>query len=422
MEKILLISYYWPPNAGVGARRWLNFQKYISKEYSMTIYTPENPTFLNEDEALINSVSSNTHTIKQKIWEPYDLYKKFTKKNKVNPGVLIDSPRGFKEKFTNWVRANFFIPDAKCFWVDQSVSYLSKLFLKDNFDYVISTGPPHSMHLIALNLSEKYNFKWIADFRDPWTNMEYFAKLPLIHDSKKKHFELQKKVISKADLTLTVSNSWSNEFFQLGAKRTAVVYNGFDKVNSKLELHDKFRIGHFGLYNELRDHSGIWKSLDEISKKNIKFKEDLEIYFSGPTHKNFRKNLKKYQLDSYLKYCEWNIQEKMKEEMLKCSVLIVSQSNTQDAMGRLPAKFFEYLGTGIPIIAIGRKNSDLSKIMLKYQCGFFLEFNKLHKLSSFLLICYDKYLQKERNLKNNHVDVFSWKNQASNLVDLLKKL
>ena len=108
--------------------------------------------------------------------------------------------------------------------------------------------------------------------------------------------------------------------------------------------------------------------------------------------------------------------------MLKCSVLIVSQSNTQDAMGRLPAKFFEYLGTGVPIIAIGRKNSDLSKIVLKYQCGFFLEFNKLHKLSSFLLICYDKYLQKERNLKNNHVDVFSWKNQASNLVDLLKKL
>ena len=422
MRKILLISYYWPPNAGVGARRWLNFQKYLSKEYSITIYTPENPSFLNEDKNLLNIVSSNSNVVKQKIWEPYDLYKRFTNKKKVNPGVLIDSPKGVKEKLTNWVRANFFIPDAKCFWINQSVSFLSKLFLKDNFDYVVSTGPPHSMHLIALYLRERYKFKWIADFRDPWTNMEYFEKLPLMHDSKKKHFELQKKVISKADLTLTVSESWSKEFYRLGATRTAVVYNGFDRCNSTIESHDKFRIGHFGLFNELRDHSGLWEALNISVSKNENFKEDLEIYFSGPIHKNFRKNLKSHQLDSYLKYFEWNNLEKMKKEMLKCSVLIVSQSDTQDAMGRLPAKFFEYMSTCVPIVAIGRKNSDLSKIVSKHQCGVFFEFNKLHKLSSCLLNYYDKYLKKERKIRNKDVNFFSWESQSSNLVDLLKNL
>ena len=422
MKKILLISYYWPPNAGVGARRWLNFQKYLSQEYSITVYTPENPSMLNEDNSLLNQVSSGTQVIKQKIWEPYDLYKKFTKKTKVNPGILIDSNRGIKEKFTNWIRANFFIPDAKFFWIDQSVSYLSKVFSKENFDYVISTGPPHSMHVIALNLRERYNFKWIADFRDPWTNMEYFSKLTLLHDSKKKHFDLQEKVISKANLTLTVSDSWSKDFSRLGAEKTAVVYNGFENSNSIIESHDKFRIGHFGLFNELRDHSEIWRALNLGVSRNENFKEDLEIYFSGPTHKNFHKNLKSHHLESYLNYFEWNNLEKMKKEMLKCSVLIVSQSNTQDAMGRLPAKFFEYLGTGIPIIAIGRKNSDLSKLMFQMECGVFFEFNKLNNLSSCLLNYYDKFLKKEIRLKNNHVDVFSWENQARNLVDLLKNL
>ena len=139
----------------------------------------------------------------------------------------------------------------------------------------------------------------------------------------------------------------------------------------------------------------MWKALNVTLFRNKNLKEDLEIYFSGPTHKKFRKNLKSYHLDSYLNYFEWNNLEKMQKEMLKCSVLIVSQSDTRDAMGRLPAKFFEYMGTGIPIVAIGRKNSDLSKIVLKHQCGVFLEFNKLHKLSSYLLNYYDKYLQKK---------------------------
>jgi len=422
MKKILLISYYWPPNAGVGARRWLNFQKYLSKEFSITVYTPENPSMFNEDNSLLNQVSSGTQVIKQKIWEPYDLYKRFTKKRKVNPGVLIDSTNGLKDKLTNWVRSNFFIPDAKCFWIENSISFLSKLFLKENYDFVISTGPPHSMHLIALKLREKHNFKWIADFRDPWTNMEYFSKIPLLDSSRRKHFDLEKKVISKADLTLTVSKFWSKEFSRLGAKKTELVYNGFEKYNSPIQFHDKFRIGYFGLFNELRDHDEIWKALRTNISRNTNFEKDLEIYFSGPTHNNFHKNLKHNHLDSYLNYCEWNNTEKMKEEMLKCSVLILSQANTEDAMGRLPAKFFEYLGTGIPIIAIGRKNSDLSKIILKMQCGVFFEFNKLHKLSSCFLNYYDKYLKKENNIKKNDVDVFSWENQASNLIEVLKKL
>ncbi len=422
MKKILIISYYWPPNAGVGARRWLNFQKHLSSEYSITVYTPENPNIFNEDVGLLNNVSSNTKIIKQKIWEPYNFYKKFTNKTKVNPAVLIDSKRGGKAKFINWVRANFFIPDAKCFWIEKSVSYLSKVFKKEDFDYVISSGPPHSMHLIALNLRERFMFKWVADFRDPWTNMEYFDRIPLWNDSKKKHFYFQKKVIKNADLILTVSNSWSDDFKKIGALNSKVIYNGFEKISSKNSFHDKFRIGHFGLFNELRDHNDLWKSLNQITEKNKKFKDDLEIFFSGPTHKNFHNNLKNHGLLSQLNYFEWNPLEKMNQEMLKCSLLIISQSNTIDAMGRVPAKFFEYLGTGIPIIAIGKKGSDLSKLISKYKCGVFFEFNHLNKLSNHFLMYYENYLKKKKNINKMNVDFFSWKNQASNLVDLLENL
>ena len=420
MKKVLIISYYWPPNAGVGCRRWVNYSHFLKKKgLEPILYVPENPDYTNKDNGYQDKLK-NIYTLKNKIWEPFSFYKRFLKKKNINPGVLIDSNKGLKNKFSKWIRANFFIPDARSLWVNSSIKFLSN-FLKDNpVDAIISTGPPHSMHLIALNLKKRFNLKWIADFRDPWTDIEYFDKLNFLNDSRIRHIKLEKEVLQKADLVLTVSESWSQRFKELGAQKVEFLFNGFDEKEypSKISQKKKFRIGHFGLYNELRDHNSFWEALNNIIQDNKIFSDNLELFFSGPTHSGFDEKLKKLGLHKYLNHCEWLSHKEVLKEMVQADLLLITHSNTQDVNGRLPAKFFEYLGAKTPILAIGNKQSDLSKIILNLNCGTFLDFEDTKGVEKALI----KYFNGNKQNKNIDFRLFSWEFQSNKLIKILNSL
>jgi len=420
MKKVLIISYYWPPNAGVGCRRWVNYSYFLKKKgLEPILYVPENPDYTNKDNSYQDKLK-NIYTLKNKIWEPFSFYKKFLNKKNINPGVLIDSNKGLKNKFSKWIRANFFIPDARALWVNSSINYLSN-FLKDNpVDAIISTGPPHSMHLIALNLKKRFNLKWIADFRDPWTDIEYFDKLNFFNDSKKRHAKLEKEVLRKADLVLTVSESWSERFKELGAKKVEFIFNGFDEKEYPIKISQKkkFRIGHFGLYNELRDHNSFWEAINNIIQDNKIFSDNLELFFAGPIYSGFDENLKKLGFHKYLNHCEWLSHKEALKEMTQTDLLLITHSNTQDVNGRLPAKFFEYLGAKKPILAIGNKKSDLSKLMLNLNCGTFLDFEDIKGMEKALI----KYFNDNTQNENKDFSLFSWDIQSNKLIKILNSL
>ena len=420
MKKVLIISYYWPPNAGVGCRRWVNYSYFLQKKgLEPILYVPENPDYTNKDNGYQDKLE-NIYTLKNKIWEPFSFYKRLINKKNISPGVLIDSNKGLKNKFGKWIRANFFIPDARSFWVNSSIKYLSN-FLKDNpVDAIISTGPPHSMHLIALNLKKQFNLKWIADFRDPWTDIEYFDKLNFFNDSKKRHAKLEKEVLRKADLVLTVSESWSERFKELGAKKVEFIFNGFDEKEYpiKSSKKKKFRIGHFGLYNELRDHNSFWEAINNIIQDNKIFSDNLELFFAGPIYSGFDENLKKLGFHKYLNHCEWLSHKEALKEMTQTDLLLITHSNTQDVNGRLPAKFFEYLGAKKPILAIGNKKSDLSKLMLNLNCGTFLDFEDIKGMEKALI----KYFNDNTQNENKDFSLFSWDIQSNKLIKILNSL
>ena len=428
MKKVLIISYYWPPNAGVGCRRWVNYSYFLQKNgIEPILYVPENPEYDNIDNGYEEKIKT-IYTLKNKIWEPFSFYKRFLNKKNISPGILIDSNKGLKNKFSKWIRANFFIPDSRLFWINSSVNFLSN-FLNDNpVDAVISTGPPHSMHLIALNLKRRLNLKWIADFRDPWTDIEYFDKLNFWDDSRKRHFNFEKTVLNQSDLVLTVSESWSKRFAEIGAKRVEFLFNGYDlkEYPTKIIQNKKFRIGHFGLFNELRDHNSLWEAINiEMKKKHDdrgnNISDNLELFFSGPNHLNFNKNLKQRNLYKYLIHREWLAHDEVLKEMMTSDLLLITQSKTQDVKGRLPAKFFEYLGAKRTILGIGDKNSDLAKLISNLNCGFFHDFNDVKGIGNSIMKSYrDKYI--DGNKKNIDFSIFSWENQSNKLIKILNSL
>ena len=191
-KKLLIITYYWPPAGGPGVQRWLKFVKYLPDfGVQPIVYIPENPTYPIIDTALESDVSDKAIILKQKIFEPYQLASFFStsKTKKISSGIIPNQKKqSFLEKTLLWVRGNIFIPDARFLWVNPSVNYLKKYIQENNIDTIVTSGPPHSLHLIGLELKQQLNVKWFADFRDPWTTIGYHKALKLSVYAENKHW------------------------------------------------------------------------------------------------------------------------------------------------------------------------------------------------------------------------------------------
>ena len=277
--KILLITYYWPPNGGAGVQRWLKMSKYLVElGYELTVYTPENPEFSAVDDSLLKDVHKDIKVLKSNIWEPYSLYKQFVGGKNSNSTTYLSKSKSswfqtILKSLALKVRNTMFLPDPRVYWVKPSVKMLLKHYKKDAFDLVISTGPPHSVHLTALKLKKKLGVKWIADFRDPWTEIDFYADLNLSKRSHEKNVRLEQSVLQNADKIVTVSESWADDLRRLGATNVDVVYNGFDHADFlKSDEHVKqnlntTKIMYFGSMNKDRNPQALWEALVQLNKK-----------------------------------------------------------------------------------------------------------------------------------------------------------
>ncbi|MFI5134679.1 MAG: hypothetical protein ACHQD9_02380, partial [Chitinophagales bacterium] len=184
MKKVLILTYYWPPSGGAGVQRWLKMVKYLPQfGWQPIVYTAKDAEYPIHDPSLEKDVPKEAEVIRQKIWEPYDLYKKFIgqkKEEKVYSGFLSEKKKpGFAQRASVWIRGNLFIPDARCFWIKPSRKFLISYLKKNPVDAMVSTGPPHTTHMIALGIKKKLNIPWIVDFRDPWTQIDFYNQLHL---------------------------------------------------------------------------------------------------------------------------------------------------------------------------------------------------------------------------------------------------
>jgi len=230
LKRVLIISYYWPPSGGSGVQRWLKFAKYLPKfGWQPVVFTPENPDFNVLDKELESEVPKQAEVIKLPINEPYSAYRSlFGKKDRKgnNAGIVSSKKFSITDKLSNFIRGNFFIPDPKVGWVKPAINYLEDYLKRNPVDVIVSTGPPHSMHLIALGLKKKFSTPWIADFRDPWSELDMLTSYHIMPFRFKKYKALENSVLKAADLSLTVSKVWENDFKRLGSNSTATITNG----------------------------------------------------------------------------------------------------------------------------------------------------------------------------------------------------
>ncbi|MGJ8550014.1 glycosyltransferase [Winogradskyella wichelsiae] len=419
-SKVLIITYYWPPAGGPGVQRWLKFVKYLS-EFGIEpiVYCPENPNYPIMDESLVNEIPENITILKQPINEPYGLASLFSKGSakKISSGVIPKAKKqSFIEKAMLYVRGNYFIPDARKNWVSPSVSYLSEYIKKHQIETIITTGPPHSLHLIGLQLKAKLGVKWLADFRDPWTTIGYHKDLKLTDSSKAKHLDLEQKVLNTADQIIVTSNHTKNEFKTKTKQPVSVITNGYDTHKVRVEGKDiQFTLSHIGSLLSERNPVVLWNVLSEIIIENKDFSEVFKLQLIGVVSDDVVESIHENGLKNHVDVVGYVSHDEALQFQMKSQLLLLIEIDSEDTKAIIAGKVFEYLISETPILAIGPKDSDVEQIIKSTNTGTYFNYQQKAELKTQILNYFEAF--QNNNLQVNAIGLQPYSRKA-----LTKKL
>lgn len=423
MRRVLIITYYWPPAGGPGVQRWLKFVKYLRDfEIEPIVYIPENPNYPIKDASLEKEIPNGIKILSHKISEPYKLARLLSSKKtkRISSGVIQTKNQSILEKVMLWVRGNFFIPDARKNWVAPSISYLSQVLEKENINTIITTGPPHSVHLIGNGLKQKFDLRWVADFRDPWTSIGYHKKLKLTKSSQNKHKELEHQVLNSADQIVVTSETTKSEFENITKKPISVITNGHDSnYNGGSNLDESFTITHIGSLLTGRNPKNLWKVLSEIARENAVFRTDLQLEFLGVVSQDVMDSLHRYELEPYVKLKGYVSYAAAVRKQRSSQVLLLIEIDSEETQGIIPGKLFQYMSAKRPILAVGPENWDVGQLIDETDTGVVFDHKTHSELKDVILKWFKAFKNGSLSVSPKNTERYSRKSLTKELSKLL---
>ena len=436
MKRVLIISYYWPPTGGSGVQRWVKFAKYLPSEgWQPVIYTPENPEQLAVDASLEAEVPAEAEVLKRRIVEPYELYKKVLRRSGHSKEAVEVNPvnaqnKSMLQKMAMWVRGNLFRPDPRCLWIGPSVRYLKKYLAEHPVDLIVSTGPPQSMHMIGLRLSQETGLPWIADFRDPWTKIFYFKHLQMTRATERWHKKMERKVLDGATAVVAVSPLVQQEFKAMTKTPVELITNGFDDCEFNAEPFAMayggpamdFCIVHTGLFAADGNPTVLWDVLSEKSKEDAEFRKHLKIKLIGKTDEQILNAIRDAGLEANLMNMGYLEHARAIDEQRKASLLILPLRKEPEYKAVLPGKLFEYLASWRPVLGIGQTDGAMSMILQDAKAGIVLDWDDKDSMRRYIDECWEKHLKGELKATEGDISRFSRINLTRRMAQLFERL
>ena len=411
-NKLLIISYYWPPSGGSGVQRWLNFSNnLVKKGWDITVFTAKNANYPIIDNGLNRIVDKSIKVFRIPILEPTRFFKK-------NNSDHINSSN-FIKKFILWIRANIFFPDSRMFWIKKVTKQASDYIKQNDINCLITTAPPFSTHIIGLKIKRSNNIKWITDFRDPWSDFFQFKLLPMTSYQRIKHSNFEKKCLSFSDAVLTTSPSLTKSYSLINSNSYTIT-NGFNSFKKNIET-EKFLVMYSGVMKLIQNPNNLWKVLKEICIENQDFSNDLMVRFIGDFDNEIITNKDIRLIESKVKFEKYIEKSKLDIEMSKANILVLTSVNLKDVNNIIPGKLFYYFSFKRPIIAFSNLNSDISDIISKSKTGKVFDFLNQVDLKNHILELYSDYKSKKNSFNPKGIASYSYNNLSENIDVLLKK-
>lgn len=423
-KRVLIISYYWPPAGGPGVQRWLKFVKYFREfDIEPIVYVPDNPNYPLTDSSFNLDIPSDITIIKHPIKEPYRFARLLSKKKtqEFSSGIISNKKPSLIERVLLYIRGNYFIPDARIGWVKPSLNYLKDRLSENPVDAVITTGPPHSLHLIGMGLKESLNVKWIADFRDPWTTIYYHKSLRLTKSSQQKHKKLESEILRIADTIVVTSPTTKKEFSLITDKRIHVITNGYDNEEPLTSnLDSKFSVAHIGSLLSDRNPEVLWKVLAAIGEDIPSFRNDLQLLLAGNVSEEVISAIDEFGLKTNLKLLGYVSHDEAIQLQLNAQLLLLLEIDSAETRSIIPGKIFEYLKAKRPILAIGPEGSDINEIISETNSGNFFTYQEEAKLKAQIIAHYYSFREGKLTINSSNIERYSRRQLTSKMADLIK--
>ncbi len=424
MKKVLIITYYWPPSGGAGVQRWLKFAKYLPEYGWQPVILTVDPQFASypqRDESFSLEVNPDCLVFTTKSFELYNLYKLVSGKKEIPYGGFAnESKEGMLQKASKFLRGNFLLPDPRKGWNKYALKRAGELIREFNIETVVTTSPPHSTQLIGLKLKQQFNIRWIADLRDPWTDIYYYNQFKHTALARKIDQKYEREVVENADLLVTVSEDVKRIFAEKStlaiAAKTFVIPNGFDEDDfriNNLPTETKKVITYSGTISEAYDVDCILKALIRLDDH---IKSKILIRFVGKVplsvEKVFIETGLEIELVGYVDH------PKSIEYLLRSDLLLLVIPKAKNNRGILTGKFFEYLASGKPILAIGPTDGDLAKIILETRCGKLFDYSDSDGISRYIQ---DKMKDHIKEIPLKIANQYSRKELTRKIAQILEK-
>ena len=431
MNRVLIITYYWPPTGGSGVQRWVKFSKYLpAMGWQPVVYTPENPEMLVRDDSLLADIPPEAEIVKRRIVEPYGLYRRLvgagaagSEKNEINP--LNSGEKNWKQKLSLFIRSHFFVPDPRVGWVRPSVRFLKKYLKEHPVDVIVSTGPPHSMHLIGKGVSEATGIPWIADFRDPWTRVFYFKNLELSPKAALRHSRLEQEVLDKARAVIAVTPLVQKDFQMCTGTQVEMITNGFDEddFDAVAAAPDGyFNLTHTGLFASDGIPTALWKVLSQMSSADSDFAEQLRIRLAGKVDREVLESLKTYGLAGNVVNLGYLDHKDAVREQKSASLLLLPLRKDPEYRKTLPGKIFEYLAADRPVLGIGQEDGVAAQVLKDTGAGEMFDWENEAGIAAVINRAWMRHKTGAFAFHTAGRDGYSRRILTARLVDLLEKI
>ena len=428
MKRVLIISYYWPPAGGISVIRPLKLAKYISEfGWDPIVCTAENPHFPFEDENAAKDIPKNLEVLKVPIVEPYEIYKKLTgqKQKSALADVIQNAPkRSFLHNLSVWIRGNFFIPDARCLWIKPVVNELTKYLKENPIDAIITTGPPHSVNRIGYLLNKKLQIPWLADFQDPWTQVDYYKHFKISKWAHRRHRKMENQIFDNADLITIVSNSWKTDLESIGASNVEVVPLGYDTTDfsENIKLNSNFTLTHLGLLGEDRNPTILIEVIADLCKHDENFSKHFRLQLVGIVNDRLKNLVNKLDLSEQVFFIGQVNRDEALEIMQASQLLLLLLNKAENVGGRIPGKVFEYFGARRPVLSLGPNNTDIEKMLSESGAGVNIDYSDKIQLKSYLLNQLNRFLNEGINSTSNSVKKFTHKEVSATFAKHLETI